>query len=104
MFDVALTRVDRVFSSQATRHMAREREMLTISLGSNREEGIARRVVMDFDQVHATALQQSDSRPTVLGGSYAQPCAKYSSERMVMRRQGIHDPVSPSAAASFSVL
>src|SRR5207245_1711542 len=52
-------------------HMTRHGKILASSFFNDREEYVTRRMVMDFDQIHTSALQQLNGRPAVLDGLHA---------------------------------
>ena len=80
MLDIALSSVDHLLDCQADGHMSREGQILAACLLRHREKRLARSMVVDLDQIHASALEQLNRGPAVLGGLHAH------SERPVARR------------------
>ena len=68
MLDIALTGVDNLLRRHTQRYMARERKILAAGLLRDGEKRSARRMVVDFDQIHSAALEQLNCRLPVHGG------------------------------------
>jgi hypothetical protein len=58
VLDIALVGADDLLNFQSMGYMAREQQSLAACLLRHRKERIARRMILDLDQIHALALEQ----------------------------------------------
>jgi hypothetical protein len=58
VLDIALVGADDLLDFQSMGYMAREQQSLAACLLRHRKERIARRMILDLDQIHALALEQ----------------------------------------------
>src|SRR5437773_8745151 len=71
MLDIPLASVDDLLGGQTKRDMTREREILAARLLGNHEKRLAGRVVVNFNKIHTSALQQFNRGPAILRGLHA---------------------------------
>src|SRR6266571_594664 len=71
VLDVRLAGVDDLLRRQAERNVAREWKILAARFIRNREERIARRVVVDLDQIDASPLERLNRSPTFVRRAHA---------------------------------
>ena len=69
MLDITLTGVDDLFDGEAARHVAGKGQIETSCFFRDREKHLARGVVVDLDQIHASTFEQLNGRLAIVGGS-----------------------------------